>query len=183
MKIRKSDRTKERIAIAARQIFADLGYERATIRSIAEKAAINVSMIIRYFGSKENLFATVAVFDLRLPGLEEAPKEARGLHLVRHFLTRWESGDTELQALLKVAVTHEAAREAMTQIFNDQLAAYLTLQGLDRASERACLIASQMLGLALARYVLAFPACVNLDDTEIVKRVGRTIQAYLDEWD
>jgi len=168
--------------VAARQIFADLGYERATIRLIAEKAAINVSMVIRYFGSKENLFATVAVFDLRLPDLEDIPRESRGLHLVRHFLARWESGDRELQALLKVAVTHETARQAMTGIFNDQLAANLALQGLDRPRERACLIASQMLGLALVRYVFAFSACVNLDDDEVVERVGKTIQAYLDEW-
>ncbi len=64
---RSSEQTKAVILAAARERFAADGYDRATIRHIAADAAIDPSMVMRYFGSKERLFAAAADFDLRLP--------------------------------------------------------------------------------------------------------------------
>jgi len=64
---RRSDATRAAILAAARERFAADGYERATIRAIAETAGIDPAMVMRYYGSKEKLFATAADFDLRLP--------------------------------------------------------------------------------------------------------------------
>src|SRR5216684_3236324 len=75
---RRSDRTKAAILTAAREHFAASGYERATIRAIARKAAIDAAMVMRYFGTKEKLFAAAAEFDLRLPDLAIVPRGTLG---------------------------------------------------------------------------------------------------------
>src|SRR5213593_3726749 len=87
---RRSDRTKAAILATARKHFAAYGYERATIRAIARKAGIDPAMVMRYFGTKEKLFAAAAEFDLRLPDLAAVPRDAIGSVLVGHFLDRWE---------------------------------------------------------------------------------------------
>ncbi|MDK2768108.1 MAG: TetR family transcriptional regulator [Sphingomonas sp.] len=177
----KSQLTRDRIAVAARKIFSAQGFDRATIRAIAEEANIHASMVMRYFGSKEALFATVVRFDLRLPDLTTIPSSELGEALVRHFLERWEDGGGgELAALLRAAVTHPIARARMVSIFEDQLAAALRQTG-DQATapQRAALIASQMLGLAMTRYVLGFASARAMDRETIVKRLAMTIQAYL----
>ncbi|WP_182422052.1 TetR family transcriptional regulator [Aureimonas sp. ME7] len=177
----RSQATRERIAAAARLVFARVGYERATIRAIADEADIHASMVMRYHGSKEALFATAVPFDLRLPNLDEIPVDQRGVTLVRHFWDRWENGGEELPALLRAAVSQEAARARMTAIFEQQLVAAISRTG-DPATvpARAALIASQMLGLALTRYVLAFEPAQNLDRDFVAKHLGASIQAYLD---
>src|SRR5437899_8096615 len=95
-----SDRTRSAILTAARERFAAVGYERATIRAIAADAAIDPALVMRYYGNKERLFAAAATFDLRLPNLAALPRGAVGGALVTHFLDRWESDDT-LMALLR----------------------------------------------------------------------------------
>ena len=78
-------------------------------------------MVMRYFGSKEGLFAAAAEFDLRLPDLSAVPAEQLGEALVRHFLDRWE-GDDDAVVAAASAVTNQAAAERMRAIFADQVA-------------------------------------------------------------
>jgi AcrR family transcriptional regulator len=117
---RRSDATKAAILAAARERFATEGYEKATIRAIAADAGIDPAMAMRYYGSKEKLFAAAAEFDLRLPDLTALPRQSVGKALVQHFLERWENDDT-LKALLRAAVTHKAAATRMRAIFAVQL--------------------------------------------------------------
>lgn len=178
---RRSDATKAAILAAAREQFASHGYEGTTIRAVASAAAIDPAMVMRYFGNKEGLFAAAAEFDLRLPDLGGVPREAIGGMLVEHFLDRWEGDDT-LMALLRAAATNETAAERMQAIFATQMAPLIArLCGDPRAAAaaRAGLIASQILGLALCRYILKLPPVVGLKRAEIVRRVGAVVQAYL----
>ena len=184
---RRSDATRAAILRAARERFAADGYERATIRAIAAEANIDPSMVMRYFGNKERLFAAAAEFDLRLPDLAELPVERVGAALVAHFLTRWD-GDETMTALLRAGTTNPAAAERMRQIFAEQLAP-VTARAIAAgagssggglaAEERAGLVASQILGLALTRYVLRFPPVAALDRDKLVAWVGPTVQRYL----
>jgi len=178
---RRSDATKATILTAARAQFAALGYQATTIRSVATAAEIDPAMVMRYFGNKEGLFAAAADFDLRLPDLSQMPRAALGAGLVGHFLDRWE-GDETLMALLRASTTNEAAAERMRAIFATQMApliARLTGEPRATAAARAGLIATQVLGLALCRYVLRLPPVVGLKRPEIVRRVGETVQSYL----
>ncbi len=177
---RRSATTKAAILAAARERFAAAGYERATIRAIAADAGIDPAMVMRYYGNKEGLFAAAAEFDLRLPDLAALPRGAVGGALVAHFLDRWETDDT-LMALLRAAVSHRVAAERMRAIFAKQVAP--TIAALcpapATAATRAGLIGSQILGMALCRYVLRLPPVVALNRAEVVKWLGPTIQRYL----
>ena len=177
---RRSDATRAAILDAARERFAKDGYERATIRAIAADAGIDPAMVMRYYGSKEKLFATAAEFDLRLPDVAAIPRSRLGTTLVAHFLDRWE-GDETMLALLRAAVTNEAAAERMRAIFAIQLGPAATKLGHPpaQARVRAGLVATQMLGLALARYALRLPPVVALSREDIVTWLGPTIQRYL----
>lgn len=167
---------------AAREVFAAVGYDRATVRMIAERASVVPAMLIRYFGSKEGVFAASVQLDLQLPDLSDVPIGGRGVRLVTHFLERWEepAHGGDLVALLRASADHEEARDRMIAIFGLQLARVVReVGGEDRVAERSALIATQMLGLAYCRYVVKLPPVVALPAAVIVDQVGPTIERYL----
>ncbi|MEU1179238.1 TetR family transcriptional regulator [Streptomyces sp. NPDC005820] len=177
---RRSDATRTAILDAARERFAADGYEKATIRAIAKDAGIDPSMVMRYYGNKEGLFAATVSVDLKLPDLSALPREDTGHALVTHFLTMWERNEV-LTALLRVGVTNEAGAERMQSIFRDQIlpVAHLACPDPEQAPTRAGLAATQLLGLALTRYVLRLPPAVALSREEIAAWLSPTIQRYL----
>jgi AcrR family transcriptional regulator len=181
--LRRSDVTKARILAAAREAFGTLGYDRATIREIAKAAKIHPSMVMRYYETKEGLFAASSDFDLRLPELSKAPAGKAGEYIVRTFLDRWENRHPagDLPALLRISVTHPEGREKALAIFARQIKPALgsVIRSKDPAVS-AALIATQLVGLAFLRYVLKLPAVVALTPEQMVERIGRTIQSYID---
>ncbi|MEV6550854.1 TetR family transcriptional regulator [Streptomyces sp. NPDC051597] len=177
---RRSDATKAAILEAARERFAADGYERATIRAIARDAGIDPSMVMRYYGNKEGLFAAASELDLRFPDLGALPGKHIGAVLVTHFLDRWE-GDDVLTAMLRVGVTNDAGAERLRSVLAEQLgpiAAGLCPDPAD-VPRRAALVASQILGMALARYVLKFPPAVEMTREEVIAWLAPTVQRYL----
>jgi AcrR family transcriptional regulator len=196
---RRSDRTRAAILAAARRHFSREGYERATIRAIAADARIDPSMVIRYFGSKQQLFAAAADIDLRLPDLTGRPRSRLGATLMAHFLRRWEGGlahpaesagprdgsaadarvDEALLVLLRAAATNQAAAEWMRAILQQQVVAAVAAVAPDAPAARAGMVATQVLGLALCRYVLRLPSITDLDADTLVARFAPTLQRYL----
>jgi AcrR family transcriptional regulator len=176
---RTSQDTKAAILAAARERFGAAGFQAATIRAIAADAGIDPSMVMRYFGSKDQLFAAAAEFDLRFPELTELDPAQVGRSLVSHFLQRWE-GDEALVILLRSSATNAAAAQRMQQIFSAQLEPLVaSLVPATETGWRAGLIATQILGVAWCRFVLQLPAVVTMTRAEIVDWVGPTIQRYL----
>lgn len=180
IRVRRSDATRAAILDAARERFAADGYERATIRAIAADARIDPAMVMRYYGSKERLFAAAAEFDLRLPDLAAIPRRRLGATVIGVFLDRWEHDET-LTALLRAAVTNPAAADRMRAIFATQLGPAVARLGMPpaEARHRAGLVATQMLGLGLCRYALRLPPVVALSRAEAVAWLGPTVQRYL----
>ncbi|MEZ4311641.1 MAG: TetR family transcriptional regulator [Polyangiaceae bacterium] len=177
---RDAEATRAAILDAARLRFAADGYERATIRAIAAEAGIDPALVIRYFGNKEKLFAAAAELDLGLPDLSSLPRSRVGAALVAHFLVRWEADDIFI-ALLRAATTNEAAASRMRAVFAEQVGPLVaSLSGsAAEAQIRAGLVSSQILGMALCRYVLNVPPLVGMKDEELVGWMGPTIQRYL----
>jgi AcrR family transcriptional regulator len=177
----KSIRTREAIETAARELFSSNGFERTTVRDIGARAGIDPSMIIRYFGSKDALFARVAEPDLHLPDLSEVESGAIGEAMVRHFLEQWE-GDRAgrgLPVLLRSAASNEEAAERLRNIFRAQVFPAIAGAGPpETAAVRAGLVASQLLGLAVARYLLRLPPVVAMPTDLIIRCIGETIQRY-----
>jgi AcrR family transcriptional regulator len=164
---------------AAKQRFAADGYERATIRAIAADADIDPSMVIRYYGSKEELFVQAAQFDLRLPDLLAVPRGRLGETLIQVFMERWQESDA-LPIMLRAAMTNPVAARQLQAIYRDQLAAAIAaVTPAAEAQERAGMVASQVLGLAMCRYVLKFPPLTEMPSDQVAARFGPTLQRYL----
>ena len=179
--------TREAILAAAKQAFAERGYDKASIRQIATGAGVDPALVHHYFGTKEQLFleAVQAPIDPRelIPQVLAGGVEGVGERMVRTFLRVWDSprGATAA-ALLRSAVTNEwtarMLREfVMTQILRRAIRE-LGLDGPD-ALLRAALVASQILGLATTRYVLKLEPMASESPDQLAAAIGPTIQRYL----
>jgi len=176
----RSQPTRDRILAQARRLFAEEGYERTTIRTVAAAADINPSLVLRYYGSKEGLFAAAADFDLEIPNLQGVPRAELGRTLVRHLLARWEAHGHDLPALVRVAVTHESARARMLQLLAEQVAPVIAqVCEPERVATVVGLTSIQMLGLAFTRFVVRLPPVVALPEEVLIEHIGAAIQAYL----
>lgn len=178
---KKSDQTRAAILAAAEHLFASQGYERTTVRDIAERARIDPALVIRYFGSKDGLFAQAATIELDLPSPSELDPNQVGRALIEHFLEVWEGTGRArgMAVLLRSAASNELAAAKMREAFQAQVMPFVKALG-DPASapKRAGLVSTQLLGLAMCRYVLALPPVVALTREEIVESVGETLQRY-----
>lgn len=178
----RSQPAREAILAAARVRFTDEGYERTTIRAVAADAGMDPSMVMRYYGSKEGLFAAAVDVDLRLPDPESSPDQL-GARLAWHFISVWEgeTADEALPVLLRSAVTYPAAAERIRVVFLEQVLAVVrrATGNADDADVRAGLIASQVLGTALCRYVLRLPPVVAMDAAVLAAVLGPQLQRCL----
>jgi AcrR family transcriptional regulator len=181
-KTKKSEATQAAILAAARQLFAERGYDRTTIRDVAARAEIDPAMVIRYFGSKDDLFVHAADFDLKVPDIGAIDRAKMGEMLIRHFLELWEgeNRNKSLPLLLRSAASNEYAARKVREVFASQVLPALARAGATSgAASRAALVSSQLLGLAFLRYVLKLPPVVQMSHDDIVRHVGRTLQRYV----
>ena len=177
-KARKSDRTRAAILDAAQKLFAQHGHGRTTVRDIAAKASIDPALVVRYFGSKDELFVRDAAFDLKVPDLDKIKRLQIGETLIQRFLELGE-GFTGMTVLLRSAASNDYAASRVRELFAAQvLPAFARVGSRADAAERAGLVASQLLGLALCRYILKIPPVAEMSTEEIVKHIGPTIQRY-----
>jgi hypothetical protein len=136
-------------------------------------------MVMRYFGSKDQLFAAAAEVDLRFPDLSAVNRTRVGEALVAHFLDRWED-DEAIKILLRCSTANEDALARMHQIFVTQLQPVVATLVTDAVAVRSGLIATQVLGLALCRYILRLPPVATMSPEATITLIGPTIQRYFD---
>ena len=105
---------------ASADVLGERHIDLLRIRAIAKDAWIDPSMVMRYYGNRESLFAAAVSHDLRLPDLGAVPRCEAGHALVSHFLTLAEENE-KLTAMLRVAVTNARGAEQMQAIFGDQV--------------------------------------------------------------
>jgi AcrR family transcriptional regulator len=177
----RSEGTRRAILGAARTMFAARGYEGTTIRAVAERANIDASMVMRYFGSKAGLFTTAVTMDLQVPDLGSVPASRRGELLVRHFISRWEdpARDDEMIALMRTAVTSETVAGQLQAVLSQLITKPIADLGDAQAAERGTFIAAQLLGVALCRYILRMEPLASLPSDDVVTTVAPSVQHYL----
>jgi AcrR family transcriptional regulator len=169
---------------AARRQFAEQGYEGATMRAIARDAGVDPALVSYYFGSKSSLF----VESLRLPvnpadaiaAVLAEGTEGLGERLVTRFLQVWDnpaSGEPIISVLRSAASRPELLRQFVERQIVPRFAA--GLEGSD-TELRATAIASQMLGLALVRYVLRVEPLASAEPAQVVARIAPNLQRYID---
>jgi AcrR family transcriptional regulator len=181
----RSQPTRDRITAAARRIFGRDGYDVATIRAIAAEAHINPAMVMRYFGSKELLFAAVTTLKIDRTYLSEVPKGKIGEAIVLDGLDRWDDPRwaNSVIAMVRTAVNNPAARERFNNGYTESLTALqlalLQHHGLKLSMETVSLMATQVLGVLIARYILRIETVVNAPRETLIRDVGRTLQTLL----
>jgi AcrR family transcriptional regulator len=186
--------TREAILAAARRRFGDYGYDGATIRGIASDAGVDAALVHHFFGTKERLFAAA----MRLPivpgelvaaALDPAGREpgrSLGEHMLRTVLGAWDVPEVRATflGLLRSAVTSEQAvgmlREFVTESILGRLAGAAAPGAAgDDAQFRAALVASQVLGLALTRYVLQLGPLARAGTDDLAAAIGPALERYL----
>jgi AcrR family transcriptional regulator len=183
--------TREAILAAAREAFAERGYDGASIRAIATSAGVDPALVHHYFGTKEQLFnATIrAPIDPAelIPKLVGAgPVDSLGERLVTTFMSVWEhpvSGPA-FEALLRGAFANRISAKLIREFFAVQIMrrAILNLgEVVDPATVplRANLVASQLFGLATIRYILKFEPLASAPREAVVAAVAPNLQRYL----
>jgi AcrR family transcriptional regulator len=177
-------RTRGEILEAARRRFAAQGFEGATMRAIAADAGVDPALVSYYFGSKSGLF----VESLRLP---VNPRDAidallaegthdLGVRLVTRFLEVWDdpvTGEPIINVLRSASSQPELLREFVERQIVGRFAR--AIEGPD-AELRATVAATQMLGLAFARYVLRVEPLASAPREAIVALIAPTLQRYFD---
>jgi AcrR family transcriptional regulator len=179
--------TKQAILEAARTVFADRGFDKASIRAIAAQAEVDPALVHHYFGTKEKLFLACVDLPINpaelLPQAIEGPRDGAGERLVRLVLSVWDSPNgTVAVAMLRSAMSNEWTARLMrefvvTQILRRAVAGL----GIDEkeAPIRTALVATQIAGVAVVRYVLKVEPVASAPAEQLVAAVGPSVQRYL----
>ncbi|MFC6020335.1 TetR family transcriptional regulator [Plantactinospora solaniradicis] len=179
--------TREAILAAAREVFAERGFDGASIRAIATSAGVDPALVHHYFGTKDQLFvATINIpFDPQeiLPQIAVGGMDGIGERLVRTFLRVWDSpAGTAGAALFRSAVNNEWTAKLFREFLVTQVLRRATgLLEIDPAEAplRSSLVASQMAGLVLVRYILRLEPLASASPDVVVAAVAPNIQRYL----
>jgi AcrR family transcriptional regulator len=175
---RNAQDTRADILAAARLRFGADGYERTTLRAVAADVGVDAALVIRYFGSKQDLFAAAAEFTLDLPDLSGIDPDQVAKVLLPKFFAVWED-DTTFVALLRAAMTSATAAETMRGVFATQVGPVLAAVAPDHPAQRAGLMGAFIIGLATTRYVLNNPAVAQLSHADLIRWAGPVIRQLL----
>jgi AcrR family transcriptional regulator len=177
--------TREAIADAARRQFAELGYDRATLRGIAGEAGVDAALVVRFYGSKDALFREVmalppAVADA-IAGLADGPHETLGGRLAAVVVGMLEDPRSRAIILgrIRSASSHPDAAELVRETVTREVGRLVAAVTDDEPETRAVLVGSQVVGLALARHIVRVEPLASLPAADVVELIGPTFQRYL----
>jgi AcrR family transcriptional regulator len=176
---------REAILDAARENFAALGFASTSVRRIAQDADVDAALVHHYFGTKQQLF--VAAMELPINPLDiiqrelTGPRDEMGARLIRTFLTVWDTEPTSSRgkALLRSAMLHEQSAAMLREFIGMIVGEVTRTVDIPDAHIRAPLVASQLLGLALLRYVIEVEPIASMDADTLIAAVAPNLQRYL----
>jgi AcrR family transcriptional regulator len=167
-------------------VFIESGYDGATVRAIAGRAGVDAAMVNHWFGGKEGLFGEAV---LKLPFnpqdiveiLVGAPADQVGDTIVRTFLSRWDaSGGGVFTALMRSVTSHDEAAGMLRDFFLKYVFKQVIGRfGPDHHELRATLIATQIVGLGMVRYVARFEPLASADIDTLAAAIAPTLQRYI----
>lgn len=178
--------TRSDILRAARTLFADLGFERTTMRAVAARAGVDVALIYHHYGSKDELLAAaLTVPESARPVLRPVPAGTSdpGREITRAILDLWENDPTvreQTLAMVRTALSHEHAARRLEELHSSAVLALVSEVIADDSKDlRAGLIGAHLSGLLLTRYLFKVPAMATADAARLVDAAGPVIDHYL----
>ncbi|MFL6123406.1 TetR family transcriptional regulator [Actinophytocola sp.] len=178
--------TREALVNAAREVFIEQGFDGATVRVIATRAGVDAAMVNHWFGGKEGLFAEAV---LKLPfnpqdivrDLLAADPEHVGEAIVRLFVTTWDNtGGGVFTALMRSVASHEEAAVMLRDFFFKHIFTHVIGRlAPDNHDFRATLVATQIVGMGMVRYVAKFEPFASAEIDTVATAVAPTLQRYI----
>jgi AcrR family transcriptional regulator len=167
--------TQARILGHARRLFADVGYDRTTIRAVATAAGVDPGLVMHYFGSKAKLFARAIEAGARpLPGGTADEVAEQLLDRLRGSLAE---EPVESLALLRSMLTHpEAARafRSSAQLRKDRIGQAIPDEDADL---RAAIVNAMLIGIALGRHLIGLDHLADADPDRVVEILRPAVRA------
>jgi AcrR family transcriptional regulator len=178
--------TRDAVAAAARRQFAELGYDRTTMRSVAAEAGVDQKLVGYFFGSKQRLFVAVTTlpFDAAdvVPAILGGDPATAGERLARFITGMLEDpgARSRLVGLIRAAAAEpEAARMARDLVTRELWARAAGLLPADQPELRIGLIASQVIGLIMARYIIGAEPLASLPPEAVAAAIAPILQRHL----
>ncbi|MCP2289431.1 TetR family transcriptional regulator [Nocardia amikacinitolerans] len=176
----------DRILTAARKSFAERGYNGTSLRSVAQAADVDPTLVNYYFSNKAGLLKAAleppAAFGERIAEAAEVPLEERGRAFVEAALRMWDDPATaEVLRSIILAASHEPfAMERLRSVFSAVVLRIVSASlARDEAEVRANLVSTQIVGLAMTRYVWAIEPIADIPSEQVVRLIAPTVQHYL----
>ena len=177
--------TRAEVLDAARTSFAEKGFRSTTIRAVAASAGVDPALVHHYFGTKDDLF--VAALEIPVDPREvlapvvAAGPDGAGERLLRTVLGVWDDPAVQpgLLALVRSLIGDDSGGLVRDGFIPVVVGPVLAALVVDRPEVRIPLVASQVAGLIVARYVLAVPQMVAMPAEDLVARMGPVLQHYL----
>lgn len=181
-----SPQNREAIRAAALEQFTKHGYDRATIRDIAAAAGVDPALVLHYFGSKDQLLVAALEFPVNprelVSELLAGGVDGLGERLLRRALSVWSSepGGGTMVGLIRSSASHEEAARMMREFFTREVIGQVAKSlNVPQPGLRAALVASQLIGLAMARFVVRFEPIASAPIDDMVAWYAPTLQRYL----
>jgi AcrR family transcriptional regulator len=177
--------TRAEILASARTLFAARGFGSTSVRAIAAEAGVDPALVHHYFGTKDDLF--VAALELpvdpriALVPVLEGGLDGAGERLLRVFVSVWDDENARLSLLgLVRGVFEPTGRQLLRDgLFGVVLGPIGPALGIDEPQRRVALVASQMIGLVMLRYVLEVEPLASMETDLLVATYAPTLQRYL----
>lgn len=175
-------RSEATILDAARRLFAESGYERTTIRAVAERAGVDPALVMQNFGNKDGLFAAAVRWSVPVDDLTAADRVALPRTALQHALDAFDDPDLRpaAEALLRSCLTHPAAAAVLRdEVMRPAQSEVATTVGGPDAALRAALLNAVTLGLTISRYLLADPVVAAAEPADLERLLGPALQALV----
>ena len=181
--------TKTSILEAAREVFAEKGYDKASIRAIAAVAGVDPALVHHYFGTKEKLFLDAMSVPINpaelIPTALAGPREYVGERLIRLALGVWDSpAGAAALGIFRSALSNEWTARLLREFVVTQIlrkAVRELVPDPEEAALRSALVATQITGILVTRYVLRIEPVASADPEILVAAIGPNVQRFLDD--
>ena len=178
---------RDAILAAAKRAFASGGYERTTIRGVAREAGVDPALIHHYFGNKRQLFVDAMELPANpaaiIEGLvESADPEELGELMIRYMLDVWDNEEdrASLVAIVRTAMSDDQAATMVREFATEEILGVIVKAARgDNQQLRVTLLASQVFGLLIMRYIIKLEPLASADATIVAAAIGPTFQRYL----
>jgi AcrR family transcriptional regulator len=178
--------TREEILDAARSLFGTHGYDRTTLRMIAERAGVDPALVARAYGGKDGLFLAAVEWPWDpadvVPTVAAGPKRRAGHRIAKLVIDTWEDPvqRAPVLALLSSTAVSDVARTLLGDFITTQVQVPIVRAcGFDHPEIRGALVGAHNIGLCSARYLLAVEPLASMDASSVIEVSGEAIQRLL----